>query len=250
MDGLIISSHDVVTSTSDLVFEAALTHAPEGTAITANVQTKGRGRHGRVWHSPHGNFYISVLLRPIRDRQEWASLSLMAGLALYSAVAESRDHADLGLKWPNDLLYLGGKCAGILLETEGDVVVLGCGVNLNAPPDQVEGWAPSALNQDQTKPDVMAETLMANFDHHLTQFYNRWTHDGFAGLKDDWLQAAAHFQNKLTMDLGQQGIGGHKRLLEGVFVGLADDGRLCIRDDNGVDHWMTAGDVQRARLAE
>ena len=243
MEGLIISSREVVTSTSDLVFEAAKAHAPEGTAFTASVQTKGRGRHGRTWHSPKGNFYISVLLRPRRPRHDWASLSLMAGLALYHAVADHRPHQDLGLKWPNDLLYQDGKCAGILLEAQDDVVVLGCGVNLDAPPDQVEGWAPSALNLSSDRPPVLPEDLTASFDHHLTRCYQAWDKSGFGGLKKDWLAAAAHYQNRLAINQGGDNV------LEGVFASLADDGRLCIRDDNGVDHWLTAGDVQRARLA-
>ena len=243
MQGLIISSREVVTSTSDLVFEAAKAGAPEGTAITASVQTKGRGRHGREWFSPQGNFYISVLLRPSRPREDWPSLSLVSGLALYTAVAERRDSSDLGLKWPNDLLYQGGKTAGILLEAQDDVVVLGCGVNLNAPPDQVEGWAPSALNQSQNLDSVTKEGLMAGFDQHLTRCYNLWSQSGFAALKPEWLAASAHHQARLTIDQGQD------TPLEGVFSDLSDDGRLCLRDDNGVDHVLSAGDVMRARLA-
>ncbi len=247
MQGLIISSHEVVTSTSDLVFEAAKADAPEGTAITASVQTKGRGRHGREWFSPQGNFYISVLFRPNRTRGDWHSLSLVSGLALYYAVAEWRDPSDLGLKWPNDLLYQGGKTAGILLEAQDDIVVLGCGVNLNAPPDQVEGWAPSALNQSQNQSQhlnpVTKERLLAGFDQHLTRCYNLWSETGFAGLKPEWLAASAHHQARLTIDQGQD------KVLEGVFSDLTDDGRLCLRDDNGVDHVLSAGDVMRARLA-
>ena len=243
MQGLIISSREVVTSTSDLVFEAAKTGAPEGTAITASVQTKGRGRHGREWFSPQGNFYISVLLRPSRPRKDWPSLSLVSGLALYTAVAEFRDPSDLGLKWPNDLLYQGGKTAGILLEAQDDVVVLGCGVNLNAPPDQVEGWAPSALNQSQNLDSVTKEGLLAGFDQHLTRCYNLWSQSGFAALKPEWLAASAHHQARLTIDQGQD------TPLEGLFSDLSDDGRLCLRDDNGVDHVLSAGDVMRARLA-
>ena len=248
MEGLIISSHEVVTSTSDLVFEAAKDGAPHGTAITASVQTKGRGRHGREWFSPDGNFYISVLFRPQRPRADWPSLSLISGLALYLAVADWRDPKDLGLKWPNDLLYQGGKTAGILLESQDDVVVLGCGVNLNAPPDAVEGWAPSALNQPHDLPPqdltpVTKDGLLAGFDQHLTRCYNLWSEAGFAALKSEWLAASAHLHARLTIDQGQG------RLLDGVFSDLTDDGRLCLRDDNGVDHVLSAGDVMRARLA-
>ena len=244
MERLIISSSEVVTSTSDLVLVAARDNAPEGTAQTANIQTKGRGRNGRDWQSPKGNFYLSVLLRPSRDQRDWPSLSLMAGLALYHAVAMFRPKSDLGLKWPNDLLYQGGKTAGLLLEAEKGAVVLGCGVNLDAPPESVSGWAPSALNQDDIAPVITPALLLPAVEEHLIQFYQTWTDHGFLGLRDDWLTAAAHLNGRLTIDHAD----GSR--LEGVFTTLGDDGRLCLQDDNGVDHHLTAGEVVRARLAE
>lgn len=244
MERLIISSSEVVTSTSDLVLAAARENAPEGTAHTAHIQTKGRGRNGRDWQSPKGNFYLSVLLRPKREQRDWPSLSLMAGLALYNAVSMFRPKTDLGLKWPNDLLYQGGKTAGLLLEAEGGAVVLGCGVNLNAPPETVSGWAPAALNQHDVEPIITPSALMVAFEEHLIVAYQTWTAQGFLGLRADWLNAAAHLNCRLTLDRAEG------TRLEGVFTNLADDGRLCLQDDNGVDHQLTAGEVMQARLVD
>lgn len=243
MDRLIISWQEVVTSTSDLVFEALDQHAPEGTAFTADIQTKGRGRHGRTWHSPRGNFYISILLYPKRPLMDWPSLSLMTALALYDAVVHCSHNRDLALKWPNDLLYQGGKSAGILLEKRDDAVVIGCGVNLDAPPDEVQGWAPSSLNQNKNENKITSSKLQSAFDATFTHRYKAWTEAGFAGLKSDWLMASAHHGLRLRIDQG----GG--KFLEGIFTDLSDDGRLCLCDDNGVDHLLAAGDVIHARLA-
>ena len=58
-------AHDAVDSTN-AVARALITSgaAQEGTVVWAREQTGGRGRQGRVWHSPPGNLYHSYLLRP------------------------------------------------------------------------------------------------------------------------------------------------------------------------------------------
>ena len=63
MKTISVTALDIVTSTSDHLLAALKDGAPEGTAIRANVQTKGRGRRGREWDSPRGNLYVSILLR-------------------------------------------------------------------------------------------------------------------------------------------------------------------------------------------
>ncbi|NUN50821.1 MAG: hypothetical protein HUU15_18595, partial [Candidatus Brocadiae bacterium] len=56
---------DAASSTNDVCWEAARAGEPEGLVVTAERQTEGRGRHGRVWHSPPGlGIAVSVLLRP------------------------------------------------------------------------------------------------------------------------------------------------------------------------------------------
>ena len=110
-----------VASTNDLVAARARDGAAEGLVIRAEAQTSGRGRQGRHWESPRGNLYASLLLRPHRQLQEAASLSLVIALSLAEALTQLAPPANLspGLKWPNDVRLSGAKTAGILLENAG-----------------------------------------------------------------------------------------------------------------------------------
>ena len=119
----------------------------------ALVQTAARGRRGRAWHMPPGNFAASLLMRPAGGPSEAALRSFVMSLALadtFRAVGVAA--ADVTLKWPNDVLVKGGKIAGILLESQGDGrggvshLVIGVGVNLAAAPapDEVEPGALAA----------------------------------------------------------------------------------------------------------
>jgi BirA family biotin operon repressor/biotin-[acetyl-CoA-carboxylase] ligase len=133
--------HEALPSTSDLLLQLAAAGESEGLAVMARRQSAGRGRDGRVWESPAGNLYISVLLRPggpAREAPQWA---LLAAVALAEALSGFvPDPSALRLKWPNDLLLGGAKCAGVLAEAsatpEGrtEWLVLGMGANLVVAP--------------------------------------------------------------------------------------------------------------------
>ena len=66
-------------STSDHCVSLAATGEPDGLAVLALRQTAGRGSRGRIWESPPGNLYLSVLLRPeglATEVGRWALLAL------------------------------------------------------------------------------------------------------------------------------------------------------------------------------
>ena len=132
------------STNADLV-SAARQGAAEGTVLVAEQQVKGRGRLGRTWEAPaRAGLTLSMVLRPsepvpARDwprvpssRYGW--LPLLAGVALVDVVRRLGE-VDAGLKWPNDLLVGGAKCAGILAEVVPDgadpAVVLGIGLNVS-----------------------------------------------------------------------------------------------------------------------
>ncbi len=242
METISVTNLDIVTSTSDHLLDAAKAGAPEGTAVRANVQTKGRGRQGRDWVSPRGSLYVSILLRPERPMHEWPSLSLVAGLSLYDAITTYRSPADMGLKWPNDVLYHQRKCAGLLLEVHDKAILLGCGVNLHERPVTVEGWPPISLNEDAADTAILdADKLMTRFSETLCARYKTWCDAGFMPMREDWLDAAAHYGQDVQ-------ISRHGDMLEGKFHDLDPAGGLCLIDDDGVHHTIAQGDVTRARV--
>lgn len=127
-------------STNDAAARLAESGADEGTTVVAEMQTAGRGRHGRVWFSPPGaGLYVSVIVRPaaaITTGENPASLlTLASGVAVAEAV-RAVTGLPAEIKWPNDVMIGRRKLAGILAESavQGGVlefVVIGLGVNLH-----------------------------------------------------------------------------------------------------------------------
>jgi len=71
-----------VGSTNQWAKELAMYGADEGTIVTAETQTEGRGRFGREWISPTGGLWFSVILRPNSRPAEIVKLTFVAGLAV------------------------------------------------------------------------------------------------------------------------------------------------------------------------
>ena len=108
----------------------------EGDWLVADRQVAGRGRQGRPWSDGAGNFMGSTVVRPGPSDPPAHTLTLAVALAAYETVLPLlADPRALSIKWPNDLLLNGAKLSGILLEREGDAVVIGIGVNLAQAPE-------------------------------------------------------------------------------------------------------------------
>src|SRR5216684_5815114 len=86
-DGYLLKRYEVVGSTNDEAKALARAGAPEGTLVWAGEQTAGRGRRGRIWLSPPGNLYLSVVLRPAGAPSRAAQLGFVAALGLGDALA-------------------------------------------------------------------------------------------------------------------------------------------------------------------
>ena len=206
--------------------------------LVADRQNAGRGRQGRDWFDGHGNFMGSTVVRPGPGDPPPQTLSLLAGVAAFEAVAPlCPSPCPLALKWPNDLLIGGAKLAGILLEATGDAVVVGIGVNLaRAPylPDRETvtlakfGPAPDR--------DLFAEALAGLFAEHLV----RWRTYGLEPLLREWRAMAMAEGTSLAVHEP----GGTR--VAGVYAGLADDGALRLRLADGTQRVIHAGDVTLA----
>ena len=226
--------HAALPSTSALLAQRAEAGEAEGLAIQALEQTAGRGRAGRAWASPPGNLYLSVLLRPAGPAREAPQCSLLAGLALAEAAAGSiRDPAALRLKWPNDLLLGGAKCAGILAESAltpaGGIawLTLGIGVNLaHAPalPDRQ-----TAVLEGAGPPEEFAARLLVRLSH----WRGVQRAQGFAPVRAAWRRFGPAEGERITL----RGLPGG-----GDFAGLAEDGSLLL-DIDGTRRAIPAGEI-------
>lgn len=209
--------------------------------ITANRQTAGRGRTGRVWISEPGNLYATALLVDPAPAERLGTLPLVAALAVFDALKPdfaASPHA-LAIKWPNDILVDGAKINGILLESERIAdgrmaVVVGCGVNVAHHPENALYPATSLASCGvRTDIETLFSRLAAAFERRLAQ-WDRGS--GFAETRADWLLAARGVGEPVTVRLA----GG---ALTGVFAELDAEGYLCLTLAGGERRRISAGDL-------
>ncbi|WP_353200448.1 biotin--[acetyl-CoA-carboxylase] ligase [Sandarakinorhabdus sp.] len=264
-----------IGSTNDWLL-ARVQALPDGHWVIADRQTAGRGRRGRVWNDGAGNFMGSVLVHADGPVQQ---LSFVAALAVVEALGEiisppsspSPLAGEVGLgeagrvrgpqladgatphpaaltrespspargegfrlKWPNDVLLNGTKCVGILLERQGSALVVGIGINLAHHPEGTERPATSlaAAGLPVPQPLDVLERLAARFTH----WQQIWAREGFAPVRAAWLAHAGGLGQRMVARLGTEAP-------EGRFDGLAADGALLLRLDDGSVQAIHAGEV-------
>lgn len=212
----------VLTETDSTMAEAAraasMLAGPEW--VLALSQTAAKGRRGRAWLMPAGNFAASLTMRPSGPVAQIALRSFVAAIALREAlIAVGCPAGALSLKWPNDVLLNGGKLAGILLESLGDGrggvshLIIGIGVNIaHAPaPAQVEPAAliPVSLGLNVT-PEALLDALAPAFaarEHSLATY-------GFGPTRTEWLAHAARIGEVITARLPNEEVTGTFRTID------------------------------------
>lgn len=197
---------------------ARIAHELSGpTWILARRQTAARGRRGRGWANPEGNFAATLVMRPGEPPDQVALRSFVAALALHDAfLAATGGRGGFALKWPNDVLLNGGKVAGILLESAGtgrgiSHFAIGIGINLIAAPaaDEVEPGAtrPVSLLSEtgiQVAPEEFLDLLAPAYARHETQFATC----GFGPIRTAWLDRAARLGEVITARTAREEITG------------------------------------------
>jgi BirA family transcriptional regulator, biotin operon repressor / biotin---[acetyl-CoA-carboxylase] ligase len=132
--------------------------------VAAKEQTQGKGTRGREWRSAPGNIYMTVgAHRRHLPAARLALLPLELGWHVWEECAgriapEVRPF--LRLKWPNDLLWRGRKAGGILIESHGEYLLAGIGLNLAHAPLVSDGGAPSASLAEAGLPAEAREDLI------------------------------------------------------------------------------------------
>ncbi len=200
--------------------------------LLARRQVAGRGRRGRSWAMPAGNFAATLLMHP--DRAP-AQRSFVAALALYDALAQATGRFWLfGLKWPNDVLLSGGKVAGILLEGGANgALAIGFGVNLAAAPDPNE-LEPGALRPTSLalgaevcpQPEELLDLLMPAY----AAWEARLVGDGFAPIREAWLARATGLGERIVARLPNQTVTGRFETVDaqGALVVQTAEGRVVL----------------------
>jgi BirA family transcriptional regulator, biotin operon repressor / biotin---[acetyl-CoA-carboxylase] ligase len=239
--GIVLEHLGEVTSTNDIIRERATNGAHGPLWVRASSQTKGRGRRGRSWLSAPGNLFMTGLMTLKASPSEAANLSFIAALAVAEAIEAVVPSSLISLKWPNDVLLDGEKCCGILLESwdspHGLQVAVGIGINVLSQPDNIDQMitclADHALpSGNNCEAATLFEFVLCSFHHWLAL----WREQGFEAIRNAWLARAKGLGQPLIARLPNE-------TLEGVFVGLAQDGALILQMRDGLMRQISAGDV-------
>lgn len=227
-------------STNDDAREALERGAPDGHVVVADQQRRGRGARGRRWDSPAGtDLYLSIVARVPLELSRLPPLTLAVGLGLARAAETLAPHTDVAVKWPNDLLIDGLKCAGVLVEAsargpivEGVVIGIGLDVNRVAFEEELADLATSlrlATGLVQDRATVLARVL-----DHVEEEVDRFVAHGVSALIP-----------RVDAKLALRGARVRCDEVEGVVLGLAPTGALRLETATGIRD-VVAGSLRPA----
>ena len=215
--------HRLTDSTNERAKQLATVGAPHGTLITADEQTAGRGRQGRVWTAPpRSAVLMSVVLRELDER-----LPLAAAVAIAGALP-----VEAAIKWPNDVWIQGRKVAGILVEgrPQEGWAVLGVGLNVSTEDFPAE-LAETATSLRLVGIEVDTEAVLAGVLRSL----DAWLGAPPARILDAWRERDALKGERVRWTGG-----------EGVAAGIDDSGALRVETATGLVS-LDAGEVHLLR---
>jgi len=208
-----------------------------GTVFQAGYQENGRGRiKGREWQSSKDmNLTFTVVFKRTELNHDLNLMPLIAGISLTSAVRKITGRK-YQLKWPNDLLHKGCKCAGILCEADSEYFYCGMGVNCNQLefPDSIKQKTVS-LKQICHRDIDIGKLLLAVLEQF--KFY--------LGSGDLW---RSHLESLLykkgeTVEI-LEGRADSAEMVKGRIRGIGDDGQLVIDQMDGVVKEIYAGEIE------
>lgn len=242
-DNYLIRTFDRLPSTNDYAQALWAESPPDRTVIRAMDQFAGKGQKGNHWHSePGSNLTCSVMLRLDMPVDQMFSLSKIAALSLRETAKAYVPHAEVLVKWPNDLLINGRKAGGILIENqiEGPRVrsaILGLGLNVNQqifPPELSHKGTSLRKEAGRDLP------LEAVFDHMLTSLdtHLSWLKTGQIDRIDRAYREHLYgYQSELFVEIDGQ-------ISQRLLVGVDKFGRLALAQDDQLRYF----DIKEVRL--
>ncbi len=218
--------------------------AKHGTVVSAGLQTGGKGRRGRVWFSPKGGLWLSIITRQPFPLQRAAELTLLASVGIRRAIHKVSG-IDVRIKWPNDLLLNEKKVCGILAEIRADgenvhYAVIGFGINTNIErnlfPEQLETIATSLYGETgkQISNVALAGEILNELDPLFTNLAAGTS--GFRDVLSEWKEGCATLGKRIHIQTP-------RTLLTGTAVDVDALGILYIKQDNGEIIPVHSGDI-------
>ena len=144
------------------------------TFVSADYQSKGKGRNDRVWESSKGlNLMFSVLIKEAKLINEFNALSLMAAVEV-AKLLESYKLSHVSIKWPNDVLVNDKKICGILLEGQlPHYLVIGIGLNVNQKEFPINLRRPATSIANELNKEIDLEVIKESLFKNIVNNFNK-----------------------------------------------------------------------------
>ncbi|WP_018984948.1 bifunctional biotin--[acetyl-CoA-carboxylase] ligase/biotin operon repressor BirA [Salinimonas chungwhensis] len=204
----------------------------DGDAVLTEIQTAGRGRHGRQWLAPVGGSLTFSMYWSFPDGyQSMAGLSLLVGVAICDALRQYGIE-DAQVKWPNDIYLHGRKLAGVLIEVEGQIgatahCVIGVGLNVCVPQDQYDVGQPhtdlTSVLQRSVDRNELAAVIIESLWHYLDEF----SLHGFGKFVAYWESLDLYADKKVVLQMGE-------KRFSGIDRGVDPSGALLVETRDGI----------------
>ena len=203
-----------------------------GDTVLAEIQTAGRGRHGRQWLAPvGGSLTFSMYWRFNDGYQGMAGLSLLVGVAICRALRDCGVE-EARLKWPNDVYLYGKKLAGVLIEVEGQIgapadCIIGIGLNVMVPAHEYDVGQPHTDLSQVLGPGVDRNEVAARIIEQLWTLLPDFTQRGFEPYIEEWQHLDWFADRTVVVKTGDKRISGINR-------GIDASGALLLETADGI----------------
>lgn len=206
-------------------------------AVSAGMQTAGRGRFGRAWQTPEGNVAVTIVVPLPKEKTDMASVSLMTGIAIHDALVFFVKNADIRIKWPNDILINGAKISGTLIEADNRVLYVGIGINRVASPVDVP-YATAKLEQFTCQESAEIVEILVKI---WCDYFDAWQTYGFISLKNSYITRMSRLNEKVEISFDAQKM----NTARGICRGVDDLGNLLLENNSGVITAYNYGEIQQ-----
>jgi len=203
-----------------------------GDVVLAEVQTAGRGRHGRSWLAPVGGSLTFSMYWSFPDGyQSMAGLSLLVGLAVCEGL-KPFGIDDAQLKWPNDIYLQGKKLAGVLIEVEGQIgatthSVIGVGLNVCMPDGQYDVGQPYSDLSSFLGHTPDRNALAGSIIQSLWKMLPEFTQTGFGPFTPHWEALDLYADKRIVLQMGD-------KRFSGIDRGVDASGALLVETQDGI----------------
>ena len=219
-------------------------HPKHPIACLAEMQTQGKGRLNRSWHSPFAhNIYLSLSYSIQKDMSELSGLSLVVALAIAKAIENSCDLPEpVYVKWPNDIMAQGKKLSGTLIEVEAEShgfchVIIGIGINVNMQKASKKEIGQSWTSLQQLTGHYQNRNILcAELINQVIAYVEKFSETGLMSLIKEWNSKDYLFNEALSLQANE-------KTIKGKGNGINQHGHIVLTLADGSQKVFSSGDA-------